>query len=93
MGGFQTCRVIDIKKYTFLDTQTNQKNYFYHRHPISYNPDIVSKLSISSNKFLQFFKKEIGEVIERTQKTEILTELEGETRKNVDKLFSKLSKK
>ena len=80
-------------KYTFLDTQTNQKDYFYHYQPISYNPDSIGKLSISSNKFLQSFKKEIGEIVERTKQREILTELEGEARNNVDKLFGKLSKK
>ena len=80
-------------KYTFLDTQTNQENYFYHHQPISYNPDSIGKLNISSNKFLQSFKKEIGEIVERTRQREILTELEGEARNNVDKLFGKLSKK
>ena len=80
-------------KYTFLDTQTNQKDYFYHHQPISYNPDSIGKLSISSNKFLQSFKKEIDEIVERTQQREILTELEGEARNNVDKVFGKLSKK
>ena len=80
-------------KYTFLDTQTNKQDYFYHHQPISYDLDTIGKLSISSNKFLQSFKKEIGEVIERTKQREILTELEGEARNNVDKLFGKLSKK
>ncbi|CAI2190947.1 740_t:CDS:2, partial [Funneliformis geosporum] len=75
------------------NTQTNQKDYFYHHQPISYNPDSIGKLSISSNKFLQSFKKEISEIVERTRQREILTELEGETRNNVDKVFGKLSKK
>ena len=84
---------LNSSKYTFLDTQTNKQDYFYHHQPIGYNPDAVGKLSISSNKFLQSFKKEIGEVIERTKQREILTELEGEARNNVDKLFGKLSKR
>jgi len=80
-------------KYQFLDTQTNNQDYFYHDRQISYNPDAVGKLSISSNKFLQSFKKEIGEIIKKANKIENLTDLERGTRKSIDKAFGKISKK
>jgi len=80
-------------KYQFLDTQTNQENYFYHYKQIDYEPNSVSELSISSNKFLQSFKKEIGEIVKKANKTETLTDLEQGTRKSIDKAFGKLSKK
>jgi len=80
-------------KYQFLDIENNQKNHFYHHKQIDYDTNLAGKLSISSNRFLQSFKKEIGEVIERTHQTEILTELEGKARNNVDRVFNRLGKR
>jgi transposase len=80
-------------KYQFLDIENNQQDYFYHRKQIDYNPSSVGELSISSNKFLQSFKKEIGEIIKKTQRVENLTDLERNARKSIDKAFDKLSKK
>jgi len=53
----------------------------------------VGELSVSSNKFLQSFKKEIGEIVKKANKTETLIDLERGTRKSIDKAFGKLSKK
>ena len=53
----------------------------------------MGELSISSNKFLQSFKKEISEIIKKVQRVESLTDLERNARKSIDKVFGKLSKK
>jgi hypothetical protein len=53
----------------------------------------VGELSISSNKFLQSFRKEIGEIVKKANKVETLTDLERGTKKSIDRAFDKLSKK
>jgi len=80
-------------KYTFLDAETNQKDYFYNSERIGYDPNLAGKLSISSNKFFQSFKKEVGEIIKKSQKTETLIGIKGEAGKIIEKVFNKLSQK
>ena len=84
---------IPLWKYTFLDTQTNQQDYFYNRKQIDYDPNLTGELSISSDKFFQSFKKKVGEIVDKVQKAETLIKLKGETKKAIDKAFGKISKK
>ena len=44
-------------KYTFLDIQTNQEDYFCHKEQIDYVPDIAGRLNLYEDKTLNHLNK------------------------------------
>ena len=72
-------------KYTFLDIQNNQENWFYYDKQINYKPNLIGKLKLTRDKFFQSFNQEIIENEEKIKQDEILTELEGVIKHKTEK--------
>jgi transposase len=88
---FSECQLegSQLWKYNFLDTQTNKRDCFYHDKQISYNPNIIGKLTLNENKFLQSFEWELTALSKEDKKEEILINSEREIDYTVDKIVRK----
>jgi hypothetical protein len=85
-------------KYTFIDIQTGENNYFLNNYPLNYIPGLAYKLNllVSNNqqiKFFQSFEQEVVNSVEETQKEQVLTQLVSKTTQTLVNLDNDPSRK
>ena len=76
-------------KYEFLDIQTNKQDCFYHNQQISYDPNVIGKLTLNESKFFQSFEQELTNLSREDKKEEILISSEKEVNYTVEKIIGK----
>ncbi len=84
-------------KYTFVDTQTGEKDCFFNNHRLNYIPNAEARLNISSEnpkfRLLQHFEQDIINISEKFQHLENSTQLEKEWKEGIKEVDNYLSKK
>jgi len=84
-------------KYTFVDTQTGEKDCFYHNCRIKYIPNREITIFVSSKnpyfRLLQYYEKDITEIVENFQQLETSTHLEKEWKEDIEEADNSFAKK
>jgi hypothetical protein len=73
-------------KYTFIDTQTNQTNFFYHQKKVDYVSNLTGKLSLYEDKSFKSFEQDLDNTIEGL-------EIERETTRNIEQTLNHFKKR
>jgi|ERR1043165_1149718 hypothetical protein len=72
-------------KYTFLDIQANQEDYFYHHKQIEYT-SAIGRLNLYEDKTFKSFEQDLDNTLERL-------EVEAETKEIIEKVTNNLNQK
>ena len=89
----QEHKLDNLWKYTFLDIESNQQDWFYHKEQISYNPNVAGKLDLTENKFFKLFEQEISDESKKNRRIGILTKLERKVKQSTRKFLNDYPKR
>jgi len=89
----QEHKLDNLWKYTFLDIESNQQDWFYHKEQISYNPNVAGKLDLTEDKFFKLFEQEISDESKKNRRIGILTKLERKVKQSTRKFLNDYPKR